>query len=330
MLAILAMMTTLAFRSLDQVVDQRRYEASNQILQEIEEAVVGASGNPVPAGSFVADMGRLPKTVQVTEVRPPPLDPLVMMTLRELWDGDTLPAYDVRAAAVDPEVLVPGGWRGPYLQMPLDANEDKLLDGWGNPMHSLVSPVDPLATRTTGYARLRTDSDAEIVTANEPVFIIRHLGANGSESIANSDKGADRDLKVDFTGRVAASVKATVEILEDDGSPGTANGTDEVVVRVFGPNLDVAERISVKEKQEDFGTSVVTVPAAAEEYIIGATCGPRTVRAYLYADGETPANPLVGAPNPPIAKSSIKQVTLRPGVNFVHLTIYRPAPVVPP
>lgn len=305
-LVILAAVTTLAFRSLEEVQDQRRYESSRALLEDLEKAVLGDE----ETAGFVADLGRLPQTVlQGSE-----------LTLAELWQQGTLPGYDVRSHATDPEVLLPTGWRGPYLTLPLYATN--VFDGWGNPMRSLpdASPANPAST---GYPRLRDDNDAAIITAGQPVSILRHLGANGTFDLA--DLGVDRDLGVAFASttpplnRYQASVKATVQVLESDGSPAPASATDQVYVRVFTPNpADVTQLLVVADKTAQAAS--VSIPPAPGAYLTGLTIGARVIRAYVIQDqgNSDPVDDVV------VAKSAIKHVTLRPGVNFISLTIYRP------
>ncbi len=305
-LVILAAVTTLAFRSLDEVQDQQRYESSRALLEELDQAVLG---NEQMAG-FVSDMGRLPQTV----LRGGEL------TLAELWQQGLLPPWDVRSHVLDPEVLLPTGWRGPYLTLPLDAAN--VFDGWGNPMRSLpeASPANPT---TTGYHRLRDENDAAIITAGQPISILRHLGANGA--FGPADLGVDRDLGITFASttpplnRFGASVKATVQVLMNDGSPAAISPTDQVYVRVFTPNpMDVTQLLVVSDKAAQAAS--VTIPAAAGDYLTGLTIGARVIRAYVIQDqgNSDPADDVL------IAKSAIKHITLRPGVNFIPLTIYRP------
>ena len=303
-LAILALVTTLAFRSVDQIEDQRRYEAGREMLGALEKAVLGDE----ETAGFTADMGRLPRTRLAGGE----------LTLAELWLRDTLPAYDVRSHAIDSEVRLPSGWRGPYLSLPMDAAN--VLDGWGNPMRSLpeATPANPT---TTGYHRLRDADDAAIVAAGQPVSIIRHLGANGERDAG--DTGLERDLSVAFAtvtpavNRYAASVKTVVEFLDSDGSPGSANAGEKVTVRVFSPDPADASVLAAFSATTDVAAASATVsvpePTAAPAAIEGSTLGQRAVRAYLYQnDGVTL-----------MAKSTIKYITLRPGVNFIPLTIYR-------
>lgn len=299
-LVILAAVTSLAFRSLDKVQDQQRYDASRTLLKELDQAVLGDE----ETAGFVSDMGRLPQTVlQGGE-----------LTLAELWQLGSLPAYDVRSHALDPEVLVPTGWRGPYLTLPLDAAN--VYDGWGNPMRSL-SDASPANPNTTGYHRLRDENDAAIISAGQPISIIRHLGANGE--YMPTDAGTARDLSLSFVNRFEARLKATVQVLESDDSPAAVSLTDQVYVRVFTPNpTDVTQLLAVADKTAQAPT--VSVPAASGDYLTGLTIGARAIRAYVIQDqgNGDPADDVL------IAKSPIKHVTLRPGVNFISLTIYRP------
>ena len=310
-LAILAVVTTLAFRSLDQVEDQRRYEASRDMLSNIETAVLG---DDVVAG-FVADMGRLPKTVTTGTVSI--ADSLGvaasydMLALTELSNAGTLPVYDVRTSAVDSEVALPSGWRGPYLTLPMDASV--LNDGWGNAMRS-VNSATPNQPTTLGYHRLRDAADAAVIAADQPVSIVRHLGADGTVG----GTGADRDFALSLVNRYQSTVKSVVDFRASDGSPEHVAVGEKVTVRIFAPDASNAATLAAHSATTEAIAiaNSVSVPeaSASPNAIAGATIGQRAVRAYLYqADGTTL-----------IAASAIKYVTLRPGVNFIPLTIYRP------
>ena len=291
-LAILAVVTGLAIRAVDQVDDERRYDVSLTMLEDLEAAVLG---NGEVAG-FVSDMGRLPRAVGAAE-----------LSLAELWAGQGITPYDVRTSAIDAEVSLPAGWRGPYLRLPLGTA--MLRDGWGNPMTSPAdpSPANPL---TTGYHRLRTAADAPITASGTDVAVIRHLGANGEANAA--DEGADRDLHVSFANRTAASVTSPVRLVDGQGEPAPAEGGEFVKVRVFGPNPDALTTLAAAESGATplaAGASEVTVPG-----VLPATAGFRAVRAYLYASDGTTL----------LARSQVKYLTLRPGANFVPLVIRQP------
>lgn len=306
-LAILSIVTVLAVRSLDGVEDQRRYEANQRAMNELEFAVLGSPDDRAADGSrivsgFVADMGRLPATV---------LAGANELTLAELWvrnanPATPLPPYDVRSPAIDPEVQVPGGWRGPYLRLPFGTTN--LLDAWGNPVHSLTntSPDDPLA-KSVDYPRLQ-DASGALPSVGHSVEIVQYLGANGTWNTA--DTGVDHDFAVSFVGRYTASVRTSVDVLDQQGKPSVSGGTDVVIVRVYGPNpADASQIAAIPSDAQTLISTPVNVPS------VSSTIGPRAVRAYLYqSDGTTL-----------IAKSNIKYVTLVSGVNFVPLTIYRPA-----
>src|SRR4051794_2579572 len=103
-LAILAVVTALATRALSTLEDQRRFEATQRGLAELDAAVLGSPNDRAPDGSqiasgFVADMGRLPRTVGSPE-----------LTLQELWLS-TGAAFDARRATttngVDPTDVDP-------------------------------------------------------------------------------------------------------------------------------------------------------------------------------------------------------------------------------
>lgn len=298
-LAILAVVTTMAFRSVDQVVDQRRYEANRQMFDDLERAVLGDEKTL----GLVSDLGRLPKTVKQGDE----------LVLQELWKQGTLPSYDVRTSIVDAQVSLPTGWRGPYLHLGFDA--DNIHDGWGNPMSSPANTPEVTTVNSTGYARLRNETDGAITAAEQPVSIIWHLGANGAYN--ELDKDLDRDRELSFVGRSQASVKASVDFSGNDG-PKTINAGEKVTVRIFAPNPSDVSVLSAysatTEAMVAAGSIGVPEQSASPNSIVGATIGLRAVRAYLYqSDGTTL-----------IAQSAVKYVTLRPGVNFIPLTIYRP------
>ncbi len=225
-MAILAIVTALAVRSLDGVQDQRRHEAAQRGLEEIEFAVLGSPDDRAADGSrtisgFVADMGRLPRTNLPAGA--------TFVELRELWENPGF-AFDVRAAIVangvpladeDTQVLVPGGWRGPYLRLPL--GNAGLLDAYGN---AVTSPTDssPANPDTTGYARLRDAVDAPITAVAQDVRIVRILGANGRRDTA--DTGYDRDEALASSDdKFRAALTGNVEVLDSSSSPATPDGS---------------------------------------------------------------------------------------------------------
>jgi prepilin-type N-terminal cleavage/methylation domain-containing protein len=312
-LALLAVVTAVAVRSVDGLDSQRRFESSAQLLQDLQEAVLGSPDDLSTDGSrtvngFVADMGRLPQTILAPTA--PDLE------LRELWERPA-PAFvfDVRpalmengvpAADIDPQVLVPGGWRGPYLRLPI--GRTSLLDAWGNPVSSPtdVLPVNP---DTTGYGRLRDASDNPITSTGQPVELVRLLGANGRRD--SLDTGYDQDSAVVFSvDAFGASITGHIEVMDNSG-PAPANPTQFITVRLFGPNPSAPNKIAVlKTIPLQFNSNPVTFT------VTGGTIGTRVVRAYLHTENESSAAES-------LRRSAVKQVTLRGGVNLLEVKIDR-------
>lgn len=193
-LAILSIVSLLAARSLHDAQDQHRAAASDRLLGEIRDAVLplppgradAAAGPALPAG-FLGDLGRLPRAMPATN----PADGSVTYTLSELYErpGDVPPfallALDAAHTcpsspapfdlALDADISLPVGWRGPYLSRPPSAHDGDLptpRDAWGDPLSS--SPLDPFGLTN----RLSTDGTFTDPRPRAPVAYIRHLGAD--------------------------------------------------------------------------------------------------------------------------------------------------------
>ena len=328
-LAILAVVTTLAIRSLDGLEDQSRYEKNVRGFEELSAAVLGSPDDRAADGTrtvsgFVADMGRLPKAVA---------DENGNLTLAELWEKPQgVDKFDVRQAIAnnctpsnlaDEEVVVPGGWRGPYLRLPIGATA--WLDGWGNPMSSPAAslPDDPYGI---GYARLRNRDDDDDMTAGQEIRIIRHLGADGRVGPSNQlYRGYDKDGQLDFNETFSATLTVQVEVLKDN-SAAQLDLSDRLEVRVFSPrtpNSNDLSMIGVTQQIKSFETTPPNPPlllplpnpvTVTFHQLQGLTVGPRVIRAYFTDAGiETTS----------YRKSTVKHITLRPGANIVTLTIDR-------
>ena len=198
-LAILALMTTVAVTSTDVFLSQGRYETTTQTLTNIQEAVVGppnarrADGTLLPIG-FVADVGGPPHCASA--------DPT--LGLAELWAQPARVApFAIVRSSTDPDVQVPCGWRGPYLRLAVGQNS--LRDGWGNPMDLLV-----LSGGRAGVG--------------DPIVAARSNGAGG-----NSPYNAP--LTVNF-----APALITVSGNISNGQPQNTIDWSLVRVTLFGPN----------------------------------------------------------------------------------------------
>ena len=252
-LTILALMATVAITSTDLMMGQGRFEATVRTLTNIEEAVRGPSGVRQPDGTllisgFVADMGRLPV---VTSNDP-------RLALSELWASGTLPLFDIRSPDSDLEVLVPCGWRGPYLRLPVGTPD--LRDGWGNPLVLL-------------------DESDNVATVGTPIHSVGSLAAD--KSIGGT--GYDADLGISFADSLQIVLAGHVYELDDDGNQ-TRPVLAHVTVKLYGyePATGVVSEVALPKG---------TTPGLVEQthsltFFVTTTAGPRFLRAYLDENGD--------------------------------------------
>ncbi len=111
-LGILAVLSTVAVRSLEPIADQARYEITQNLLNDLRLATMGTDQHK---SSFLYDTGALPGDADALLVRPSSLIPYAMQT----FDSDRDTVNDVTLSS---------GWNGPYLQLGAGVNE--VLDGW--------------------------------------------------------------------------------------------------------------------------------------------------------------------------------------------------------
>ncbi len=246
-LAILALLTTVAVTSSDVVLSQGRHDATTRTLRAIEEAVLGPQSataqSDEPAAGFLADLGRLPRLVD------DPKDEGI--GLEELWiNRGGMASFGIYPTC-DGEVAVGCGWRGPYLRLPV--GRDNIRDGWGRPFE------------------LTVNADEEIVT-------IRSLGADG--------KNSSDDLVLDFSLRVDLRLGGHVRLVDSDGQPVTLESNSTFRVTLYAPNRNFVSGSRAWEKFEPPPlNSDGTEGATAVNYNIttedsGITLGPRYLRAY--------------------------------------------------
>lgn len=121
-LGIMAVLSTLAVRSLEPLADQARYDNSKQLLLDLREAIAGPSrANTIRNGQsvtcFIFDTGTLPGSVGDL------LDLPVTMLSRsaQSFDSDRDSINDVTLSS---------GWNGPYVT--LGPGSSTIVDGWGN------------------------------------------------------------------------------------------------------------------------------------------------------------------------------------------------------
>ncbi len=251
--AILTILATVALRSMEGVDQQARFEGTQQTMRNVNDAVLSCGqqgdGSFLISG-FVADMGRLPRAFG-TEAN---------TQLQELWANPRgLQPFAVRAAPSDPEVLVPCGWRGNYLQ--LGVGQSGLHDAWGAAMDLLKA-------------------DGTAAADGDPVAAIRSRGADGSID-AGVATGYDTDIALTLGGNMASTAQGGIatlsgRVLQLDANSGQLRDPDpangDVVIRYFAP--DSSTGLPAEQ------AVTVAAPFTSVSFTFAATAGPRVVRAY--------------------------------------------------
>lgn len=263
-LAILVALAGIAITATEGLIEQSRYDATQRTLSGVEDAILGPPGQRLPDGTpwisgFVADVGRLPRVSGT--------DPAT--ALQEFWLPPAgVPAFSIATPAGDPEVRVPGGWRGPYLRIPIGAS--KLLDGWGK------------------VFEFRKADGTVAADPGDATEIVSSLGADG----AAGGTGYDEDLSVVIARTTAPAVSprhqgaVPVRVIPSSAAGAGAN----VVVRIYGPVDGAVRTISQQVFLGATGEQAWTFSDIA--------VGPRVVRAYQ--TNEDPS----GTPDAPLASAT--------------------------
>lgn len=293
-LLILAVLAGAAFQATTGVVDQSRYEATQQLLTTVESAVLGQPDlrddtGAVMVTGFVADLGRLPHAIEVEAGEP--------LVLEELWrKPEMTETFELRTPAGDQQVRLATGWRGPYVRLGVGGQE--LLDGWGR------------------RPRLLQADHATATQADEPVDILRSYASDGAFGITDADTYSE-DLSVTLgqrtadpaeTARHLASVHGQVTVRDNSGDLVTPPTDTVIVVRLYGPSplgdgqlVTLAQFTAAYEPGAVTWTTTVldedaepqtttenftsaTVPEVLSFRFDGMTIGPRVLRAYAFTD----------------------------------------------
>ena len=220
-LAILALMTTVAVTSSDVFLSQGRYEATARTLTNIQEAVLGppnarqADGTLISTG-FVADVGRWPQVTSADAPggAPPPAGqfggPVELTGTPQQSPPSGIAPFALVPCGFDPEVVVPCGWRGPYLR--LGVGQTSILDGWGNALNLL----------TVGGAQ---------AALGNPIWVASSNGAGIGVSSPYAGP-----LAVNFAPpQNGIVVSGTVSVVDSNGNSVTPPSGDQVVVMLYGP-----------------------------------------------------------------------------------------------
>ncbi len=278
-LTILAALGTVMITQTTSLTNEARYEQTVRTLEQLEAAVVGDSDLRGPDGQrlitgFVADVGRLP------------------VSLDELWLIGSLNEFAIdKSPTGDTSLAVAGGWRGPYLRLPVGAND--LTDGWGRPFGTF-------------------DEDGETI-ASGPIKIVGSLGPTASiggtnferdlplvfEATANAVDGSTGTADIDgISSAVPARFEGPVSVSGVEGPGGADAGDDTnsglanyVVIRVYGPNPSTGGVQTLAQYVQDVSTTpsvgVTTLPALAALGGGDLTVGPRIIRAYQVPNDPT-------------------------------------------
>ena len=283
-LAIIAIITSLAASEAWRWRGARLGETALQNLAEIKEAVIGEGG-------YLDDLGRLPDNARdLSQLWRPPDDAADFYAVRpatatNLASHAASPAD--AAADADPAISIPCGWRGPYLRLAL--GKDSLLDAWGNKMEA---PDD------AGYtARLiRAPGGGAIIG-------VRHLGADGApDAILPPQDEHDKEAELYFHNHLDAAsltnatLTLTLAAHDAAGNPDPAAAMT-VTARVYGPDNG---KIAVSKATGTLvaGTLVLEINSL--------TPGARTLRIEYGAGKKTPP----------------RQIKIRPGANAASERVF--------
>ncbi|MEM9283724.1 MAG: prepilin-type N-terminal cleavage/methylation domain-containing protein [Verrucomicrobiota bacterium] len=213
-LSIIAVLSTVALRSVVGTLDQQNYEANVDQLEEIEKAVLGDS----EAGGFLGDIGRLPAAVGDAGAAN-------LEQLAELWDQSAsgLPDYAIGTANGDGEIRLGTGWRGPYLDLGITRSD----------------LTDAFANRFLLYQADGTTSDD-----TDSIAIVQSLGADDAAGGTDYNEDFEVLFQAD-TGAVTAGLadaatnrwQQDVEVIvERDGGDIEVTDGANLIVRAYGAN----------------------------------------------------------------------------------------------
>ncbi|MEL7264988.1 MAG: prepilin-type N-terminal cleavage/methylation domain-containing protein [Planctomycetota bacterium] len=264
-LAILAATATAAAVATERILAQRRAEITTQTLDAFRRSVLGRFGRvetvpgittnlDAPSGNgFIADMGHFPIATGSD----------ASTQLSELWVQPAgVSPFGLKTAPGDPDVTLMCGWRGPYLDLPLDAV--RLRDGYGRDLRVLSSDM--------------SGSPIDAIDG-APVHGITSLGSDGEIGIVNSE----RPLAGDTTAWLGPPNRfhlenISVTVVESDGAGGTTppSQTGSVLVRIYLP--DGATGDVTFRQSSLFATSASA--GNASFVFADVPIGPKVLRAY--------------------------------------------------
>ena len=279
-LSILAILSMVALTKVGGVASAAKWEVSKRVVDDIAQAIRGDEiacdgvvrngRHEIVATSFLSDVGRLPRAWPNPDPNGDPDDEerrLRTLTLAELfvqpsreWAGEDVLPFSYYPATTnylrkkdwglaDSSVLVPCGWRGPYLKMTPGDSKWYLSDGWKEPFTAQLNEFarqsafdkDVLECRArilpedfdvwrTGRVQV---ADSVMSNGFEIAFI-RHLGADHREDeivpARDSSPGADfyGDTCVDLRTNTCAWIVVNV-------NPPSTITPDKYGFTLYGP-----------------------------------------------------------------------------------------------
>lgn len=263
LLVILAAAITVAIRSTSKGINQVRSDRTQQMVADIRASIAGLPPSPpsrpsARTSSFVADMGRLPRTRLLVDPQG-----VNWLTLDELLtqgsllpftnyiptDANTVLYWDPTSSVgghsarprgnTDNILYVPCGWRGPYAYIQPD--ETALLDGWGKPITAIAgSSTSPALFYQFGTANVPTAGYSIAATNRAEVAGIAITGGSGVNTARNASDDpylAPRNMLIS-SNEITADVRIFVKVWSEAAAPGTMPPHNNwyVDVRIFGPN----------------------------------------------------------------------------------------------
>ncbi|MEM7698083.1 MAG: type II secretion system protein [Verrucomicrobiota bacterium] len=296
-LSIVAVLSTVALRSVIGTLEQQNYDSNLTQLEQIESAVVGDTA----ASGFVGDIGRLPIAIGA--------DPLTQ--LQELWQQGVFPNYAINTPAGDAEVRLGTGWRGPYLDLGLTRTD--VTDGFANSF-------------------IFYQSDGSAVAAGDTISIIQSLGLTGTVGGTGYEEDVETVFQADAAAATVGAVEAgdvgdfwrealVIHLRRDDGQVFETSDGQYLVIRAYGPlngiagtsvqeEIDVSTTMAVDYSNIDDGTG----PGETLILSMSVPRGAKALRAYQAVTAVAPGSedPLAdsGTPTTYDRVSPIRHITV--------------------
>ncbi|MEO0795712.1 MAG: prepilin-type N-terminal cleavage/methylation domain-containing protein [Verrucomicrobiota bacterium] len=267
-LSILAVISTVALRSIAQITEEKRFSANITQLEEIRESVLGGDD----AGGFIGDIGRLPVAQ----------GSIVDEQLSELWDGGSLPAYSIQTPSGDSEVQLGVGWRGPYIN--LGINRNSLSDGFGKTL-------------------VFYEADGDSATNGEEIAIVQSLGVDGASggSGVNSDTAVALEAQSGAVSQGLSNVEMSnsedvVVIVQNESGNILESDGQFILVRAYGASFAADGSGGLQtlgQAKYDFtdagdNPGGVTEIASRSFTLNSLPYGPKVFRAYQVDDSTLP------------------------------------------